>query len=393
MPQIPQSPSLFSHDAPIGERLQIHTNSGQSRAEVLQGFFVSGSDVGEHVKGVLGKRKGPANRQITKTQTGIILTWRVWWWPTPLEMPRDVSLSLVPDSGWRSVQEDGHDPTNMDRSGQPTFLLHSYSLLDFDPSNKTHRHLPPPVVIHLLREEQHLTVERMQPQISLSALAALVPMVLALPQQQPPPPGPPAACAPVNIIVARGSLEAQGAGLLGNIAMNASMQIPGSVITPLVYPAQLDPYPPSVSAGVMNMTTLLNQQAQQCPQSKLVLMGYSQGAQVSLDTLCGTTDGPNFNTTVAQAPMVGSKIAAVVLFGDPTFIAGQPFAKGTSKKNGIFPRMDLGPCQSLTSKFASFCDDTDLFCASGQNLTVHLGYFSKQDYIAQASSFIVQQTK
>ncbi|KAK1718057.1 cutinase-domain-containing protein [Colletotrichum acutatum] len=285
-------------------------------------------------------------------------------------------------------------------SSQTLFFSSQIPLLDFDLPNKTHGHLLPPVVIHLLgeeihllREEQYFTVERMQPQISLSALAALIPMVLALPQQQPPPPGPPAACAPVNIIVARGSLEAQGAGLLGNIAMNASMQIPGSVITPLVYPAQLDPYPPSVSAGVMNMTTLLNQQAQQCPQSKLVLMGYSQGAQVSLDTLCGTTDGPNFNTTVAQAPMVGSKIAAVVLFGDPTFIAGQPFAKGTSKKNGIFPRMDLGPCQSLTSKFASFCDDTDLFCASGQNLTVHLGYFSKQDYVAQASSFIVQQTK
>ncbi|KAK1462051.1 cutinase, partial [Colletotrichum melonis] len=320
-------------------------------------------------------------------------TWRVWWWPTPLEMPREVSFSLVPDSGWRSVQEDGHDPTNLDGSGQSTFLLHSDFVLDFGSSNKTHGHLSHSVVVHLLWKEQHLAVEKMQPQISLSALAALVPMVLALPQQQPPPPGPPAACAPVNIIVARGSLEAQGAGLLGNIAMNASMQIPGSVITPLVYPAQLDPYPPSVSAGVMNMTTLLNQQAQQCPQSKLVLMGYSQGAQVSLDTLCGTTDGPNFNTTVAQAPMVGSKIAAVVLFGDPTFIAGQPFAKGTSKKNGIFPRMDLGPCQTLTSKFASFCDDTDLFCASGQNLTVHLGYFSKQDYVAQASSFIVQQTK
>lgn len=216
-------------------------------------------------------------------------TWRVWWWPTPLEMPRDVSFSLVPDSGWRSVQEDGHDPTNLDGSGQPTFFLHSDILLDFHPSIKTHGHLPPPVVIHLLQEEQHLTVERMQPQISLSALAALVPMVLALPQQQPPPPGPPAACAPVNIIVARGSLEAQGAGLLGNIAMNASMQIPGSVITPLVYPAQLDPYPPSVSAGVMNMTTLLNQQAQQCPQSKLVLMGYSQvcvDREVDVMTLC-----------------------------------------------------------------------------------------------------------
>ncbi|GKT80632.1 acetyl xylanesterase [Colletotrichum tofieldiae] len=249
----------------------------------------------------------------------------------------------------------------------------------------------------------------MHHRLSLSAIAALVPLALAQAQQP---------CAPVNIIVARGSVEAQGAGLLGNIAKNASMQIPGSIITPLVYPAQLDPYPPSVAAGVANMTDLLNQQSQQCPTTKLVLMGYSQasrypsrecsqsntppqGAQVSLDTLCGTSDGPNFNTTVAQAPMVGSKsepwssmirrkwlantadiVAAVVLFGDPTFVANQSYAKGTSKKNG-----------SLTSKFASFCDDADLFCASGQNLTVHLGYFQNQQYIAMASSFIVQNTQ
>ncbi|WYZ40826.1 hypothetical protein EsH8_IV_001167 [Colletotrichum jinshuiense] len=219
--------------------------------------------------------------------------------------------------------------------------------------------------------------------MSLSALACLVPLALAQMQT----------CAPVNIIVARGSVEAQGAGLLGNIANNASMQIPGSIVTPLVYPAQLDPYPPSVAAGVTNMTMLLNQQAQQCPGTKIVLMGYSQGAQVSLDTLCGTSDGPNFNATVAQAGAVGSKIAAVVLFGDPTFVATQPFVRGSSKKNGIFPRQDLSQCQALTSKFASFCDDNDLFCASGSNLTVHLGYFQNPQYIAMASSFIVQNTR
>ncbi|KAL0932182.1 acetylxylan esterase [Colletotrichum truncatum] len=217
---------------------------------------------------------------------------------------------------------------------------------------------------------------------SLSVLACLVPWALA---QQP--------CAPVQIIVARGSLEAQGAGLLGNIANKSSMQIPGSIVTPLVYPAQLDPYPPSVSAGVTNMTNLLLQQVQACPSTKFVLMGYSQGAQVSLDTLCGTADGPNFNATQAQAPMVGNKIAAIVLFGDPTSIANQTFQKGTAKKNGIFPRQDFSACSGLTSKIASFCDETDLFCASGQNLTVHLGYFQNQQYIDQASTFIVQNTK
>ncbi|EFQ26949.1 cutinase [Colletotrichum graminicola M1.001] len=214
--------------------------------------------------------------------------------------------------------------------------------------------------------------------VSLSTIAAaLVPLALVQAQQP---------CAPVNIIVARGSVEAQGTGLLGNIAKNASAQIPGSIITPLVYPAELDPYPPSVAAGVANMTTLLNQQTTQCPGTKL-------GAQVSLDTLCGTSDGPNFNTTVAQAPAVGSKIAAIVLFGDPTFVANQPFDKGTSKKDGIFPRQDFSQCQSLTNRIASFCDDTDLFCASGQNLTVHLGYFQNQQYVAMASSFIVQNVQ
>ncbi|KAK1977592.1 cutinase [Colletotrichum cereale] len=227
----------------------------------------------------------------------------------------------------------------------------------------------------------------MHHQLSLSAIAAaaaLVPLALAQTQQP---------CAPVNIIVARGSVEAQGTGLLGSIAKNASAQIPGSIVTPLVYPAELNPYAPSVAAGVTNMTTLLNQQATQCPGTKIVLMGYSQGAQVSLDTLCGTSDGPNFNTTVAQAPMVGSKIAAVVMFGDPTYVVGQPFSKGTSKKNGIFPRQDLSQCQGLTSRFVSFCDDTDLFCASGDNLTVHLSYFQNPQYTAMASSFVVQNVR
>lgn len=108
--------------------------------------------------------------------------------------------------------------------------------------------------------------------LTVSTLAAglLGPLVL-LAQTTPPP-----ACAPVNIIVARGSLEAPGAGLLGNIANKTAAGLPGSVITPLDYPAQLDPYPPSVKAGVANMTDLLRQQAQACPQTKFVLMGYSQ---------------------------------------------------------------------------------------------------------------------
>ncbi|KAF6818245.1 acetyl xylanesterase (cutinase) [Colletotrichum musicola] len=234
------------------------------------------------------------------------------------------------------------------------------------------------------------------------ALAASLLAPLALAQQSPP-------CATVNIVVARGSLEAQGAGLLGNLANQTAAQIPGSVITPLVYPAQLDPYPPSVSAGTRNMTDLLVQQVRSCPQTKLVLMGYSQ---VSLDTVCGTHDGSNFNVTEAQFPTVGSLskefpasphasivvltkglVSAVVLFGDPTYVANQTYAKGTSTKNGIFPRTDFSACQQLTNRIASYCDETDLFCASGQNLTTHLGYFQNQRYITEAAAFAAQMSR
>lgn len=37
------------------------------------------------------------------------------------------------------------------------------------------------------------------------------------------------------------------------------------------------------------MTRLVTEYAAVCPDSKMVLMGYSQGGQVTLDTLCGTS--------------------------------------------------------------------------------------------------------
>lgn len=59
----------------------------------------------------------------------------------------------------------------------------------------------------------------------------------------------------------------------------------------------------------------------------------------------------------------------------------------------LFPRSDFTACTSLSNKIASYCDETDLFCASGQNLTVHLGYFQNQKYVAEASDFAIQQSR
>ncbi|CRK26664.1 hypothetical protein BN1708_014630 [Verticillium longisporum] len=211
------------------------------------------------------------------------------------------------------------------------------------------------------------------------ALALALPLPQALAQQ---------ACAPVNIIVARGSTEQPGVGLMGSISSAAAQQIPGAVVTPLDYPAQLNPYPPSVAAGVVSMTDLLTQQTAACPQTRLVVMGYSQGAHVALDTLCGSSLN-GFTPSAAQASAVGASIAAVILAGDPTFVPGLPSNRGTSQDAGIFQTRDMTQCGDVPAKTLSFCDTNDRFCAGGDSIPVHLSYFGNAAYVAEAVEFVV----
>jgi hypothetical protein len=85
----------------------------------------------------------------------------------------------------------------------------------------------------------------------------------------------------VHIIVARESEAAPGPGLIGTAAERVIELIPGSDMESVDYPALLDPYIVSETAGVANMTKLITTFAKKCPKTKIVLMGYSQ---VSLKT-------------------------------------------------------------------------------------------------------------
>jgi hypothetical protein len=80
----------------------------------------------------------------------------------------------------------------------------------------------------------------------------------------------------VHIIVARASGEQQGEGIIGQVASNVVNQIPGSDSIAVNYPATLYNYQSSESQGVTAMTNLIEQYTSSCPNSKIVLMGYSQ---------------------------------------------------------------------------------------------------------------------
>lgn len=97
------------------------------------------------------------------------------------------------------------------------------------------------------------------------------------------------ACSPVHIIVARASTELPGYGVTGALAQSLAKDIPGTTAEPVVYPAVLNPYISSENAGVVAMKNQLTAYVKNCPQSKIVLAGYSQGADVariSLKLLC-----------------------------------------------------------------------------------------------------------
>lgn len=91
----------------------------------------------------------------------------------------------------------------------------------------------------------------------------------------------------VHIIAARGSTQPPGEGSLQSLSALIQSAIPGSTSSAVVYPALLDPYNSSEEQGVANMLLLIQQYVTSCPKAKLVLTGYSQGAQIIGDALGG----------------------------------------------------------------------------------------------------------
>ncbi|KAK4631028.1 Acetylxylan esterase [Fulvia fulva] len=201
-----------------------------------------------------------------------------------------------------------------------------------------------------------------------------------------------------HIIVARASVEALGYGIIGQVKDNVLKQVPGSTAEFVVYPATLNDYFNSETDGVVGMRKLIDAYVAKCANAPLVLMGYSQGAQVTADSLVGQQVAAfPPNSTVSQ-PLPDStleRVAAAVIMGDPTSNLTESFHVGNATKNGIFPRKNVANFEAtgLASRMKSYCDEGDPYCASGKfsEISVHLRYV--QEYGAEATQFVVDQIK
>lgn len=71
-----------------------------------------------------------------------------------------------------------------------------------------------------------------------------------------------------------------------------------------------------------------------CPDSQIVLLGYSQGAQVTADFLCGRSSA-GFPATPAYASSVADAVSAIVLMGDPSFVKAESWDRGNASNVSV----------------------------------------------------------
>jgi cutinase len=197
-------------------------------------------------------------------------------------------------------------------------------------------------------------------------------------------------CAQVAIITARASGEAPGEGITGALVtqiVNSSNQTVSRAS--VSYPATLTNYASSSAQGESALRTQLTNEVNSCPSTKVVLLGYSQGAQVVEDMFSGGGGGLLGATTAPLSTSITSHVAAVATFGDPRHVAGQAVDLGTARTNGLFPRSATQDTalNAAAARIQAYCDANDEFCASGTSLTVHLTYLNR--YQNAAASFVL----
>ena len=91
------------------------------------------------------------------------------------------------------------------------------------------------------------------------------------------------------MIVARGTTEPSGPGVTGLLAERIASRIKDSKVVALDYPATFtDPlYTESVTNGTETLGEMVRSYAEDCPDGKMALFGYSQGAHVVGNVICG----------------------------------------------------------------------------------------------------------
>lgn len=164
------------------------------------------------------------------------------------------------------------------------------------------------------------------------------------------------ACPSTEVVFARGTSEPPGIGRVGSAFVSAlRSQVGGSVGTYAVnYPANYDFG--KAADGANDASGHIQWMTDNCPGTRLVLGGYSQGAAI-IDIIAAAPV-PGFGFTAPLPPEAADHVAAIAVFGNPSTKFGQPLTNSPS----------------YGGKTIDLCAQGDPICSDGRNFSAHSAY-------------------
>jgi cutinase len=179
------------------------------------------------------------------------------------------------------------------------------------------------------------------------------------------------ACSDVEVVFARGTAEPVGVGRVGEAFVEAlRSDLPGKTVGVYAvnYPASYDFL--KATDGANDASSYVQGIAATCPNTGIVLGGYSQGAAV-VDIIT-SPPGTLFGFANPMPPSVVDHVAAVAVLGNPSHRIGQPLTT-------LSPQ--YGP------KTIDLCNGDDPVCSTGDDRSAHSLYV-QAGLTNQAADFV-----
>jgi cutinase len=174
-------------------------------------------------------------------------------------------------------------------------------------------------------------------------------------------------CSDVAVVFARGTHQEPGLGNIGQAFVDSlTSQVGGRSVGVYAvnYPGN-DDYHNSATAGSDDASAHIQDTVASCPNTKIVLGGYSQGSTVI-----------DLASQALPAPVAGH-VAAVALFGEPS-------SGFSTMLWGGQPLPVISPL--YVGKTISLCAPDDPICSSGGNIMSHMSYIDS-GMVNQAATF------